>query len=168
MITQLKAAAAALAIAAVAAPAMAQMPPPPGMRAEGHGGGPREMPFKGMSEPGRRTVMAAMRPDGPADRADHDRVRMARDRMLQVLGADRLDPVALRRAMDDERDAANAMKARRQGALLQALQGLSLADRRAFVDDARAMRGRFEGRMKMFKRGMHGRGMDDMPPPPPM
>ncbi len=162
-----------LALALTAAlPAVAQGVPPPqaGMRAgDVPMRGPRPQPFGGMSDAGRGAVLDAMRPDGPSDRVDHHRVRAARDRMMQILSADRLDSLALRRAMDDEREAANAMKARRQGVLLQALQGLNAADRKAFVDDARAMRGRFEGRMGMMKRRMHGRGgIDDGAPPPPM
>lgn len=160
-----------LAVALSAAlPALAQGgPPPAGATAQRQMmRGPDGPPFAGMSEPGRRAVMDAMHPGGPADRADHDRVRAARDRMLQVLSADRLDTAALRHAMDDEREAANAMKVRRSAALVQVLQGLSAGDRRAFVADARAMRGRFEGRMAMMKRHTRGRGgRDDGPPPPP-
>lgn len=119
---------------------------------------PRAMPFAGMSQAGRRAVIGAMRSD-PADR---DRVRTTRDRMLDLLSAERLDTGALRRAMDDERDAATAMHTRRQGALLQALQGLSVADRRAFVADARSIRGRFEGRRGMLRERLRGRGgLDD-------
>ena len=145
-------------------------PPQPGMRAgDGMMRGPHPQPFAGMSEAGRRAVMNAMRPDGPSDRTDHERVRAARDRMLQILSADRLDSQALRHAMDDEREAANTMKARRQAALLQVLQDLNASDRKAFVDDARAMRGRFEGRMGMMKRHMRGRGgLDEGPQPPVM
>lgn len=142
-------------------------PPQPGMNAApAHAKGKHFRPFANMSEAGRRTMLAAMWPGGNADKADHDRVRASRDRMLGLLAADRLDPVALRRAMDDERAAANAMRARRQGAMLQAVQSLSIADRKAFVAEARSMRGRFEGRMKSG-----GRGPDGGPPmmePPPM
>ena len=130
-------------------------------RWEGH-----SRPFAGMSEAGRRTMMAAMWPGGAADKADHDRVRASRDRMLDLLSADRLDTAALRRAMDDEREAANAMRARRQAAMLQAVQSLSVADRKAFVADARNMRGRFEGRMKWGLRGHGGREGPPMMEPP--
>lgn len=126
-------------------------------------------PFGGMSEAGRRTMLAAMAPGGDADRADHERVRAARDRMLTIVGADRLDTAALRRAMDDEREAAGAMRARRQGAMLTAVQSLSVADRKAFVADARSMRGRFEGRIGKWRERRMGRGgPDDGMPPPPM
>ncbi len=155
---------AAALLAAVPALAQFEGPPPGGPDGrEMDRRGPR--PFAGMSEAGRRAVTEALRPSSDVDRAERARVGAARDRMLAVLGADRLDPQALKRAMDDERDAATAMHARRQAAVLQALQVLSTADRRAFVADAKSMRSRFE---KMDKRD-HGRkrgpgGMDGGPP----
>lgn len=111
--------------------------PPRGMRA-----------FVTMSEAGRQAMMVAMQGNRAADRADRERVRTSRDRMLGVVEAERLDTAALRRAMDEERDAANAIKARRQAALATALTSLSVADRRAFVEDARGMRERIERRVE--------------------
>lgn len=143
-------------------PPMPPMPPRGGMRG-----------FGAMSEPGRQAMMGAMRADRDANRADHDRVKASRDRMLAVLDAERLDTAALKRAMDDEREAANAMKVRRQTAMLAAFQSLSLADRRAFVADARTLRDRVETRVeKHMNRRMkrHGAGHDmpsPMPPQPP-
>lgn len=130
------------------------------------------MAFGAMSEAGRTTMMAAQRGDRDADRADHDRVRTARDRMLGLLGAERLDAAALKRAMDDEREAANAMKARRQAALFTAFQSLSVADRKAFVEDARNLRHRIERRVdRRMHRSMKFRGDHGMttpiPPVPP-
>ncbi|TRW16703.1 periplasmic heavy metal sensor [Glacieibacterium frigidum] len=145
---------------AMTTPPMPPMPPRGGMRG-----------FGAMSEPGRQAMMGAMRADRAANRADHDRVKASRDRMLAVLDAERLDTAALKRAMDEEREAANAMKARRQSAMLAAFQSLSVADRRAFVADARSMRDRVETRVeKRMNRRMkrHGGGDDMVPPMPPM
>ena len=110
--------------------------------------------FGSMSDAGRRVIMGAMywmpgppgsppvrSPDGDRDR---NMVHAARDRILTLLAANRLDVVALRRAMDDERQAANQIKLRHQAAMLAAFQRLSPADRRAFVADARSMRERME------------------------
>lgn len=163
----------ALLVAAVAAPGFAQAPGDRTMHA-GPGTGPsayrdpvRPMPFAGMSPSGRRAMATAMAA-GRGDNADHQRVRAARDRMLALLSADRLDTAAVRRTMDEERIIATAMHTRRQAALLQALQGLSVADRRAFVADARAMRGRFEAGFKRLNKQMRARGgRDDGPPPGP-
>jgi len=156
-------AAAALALLA-AAPSLAQTPPPrAGMRLQPpeHGEGP--MRFGTMSEAGRRTMMAAMESARDGDRADRDRVRAARDRILAILDAERLDSAALRRTMDEERAASTAMKMRRQTAMTTAFERLSVADRRAFVADARMTRGRVEGRMgKMSRFG--GRDMGSRPP----
>lgn len=155
---------------AAAAPVAAQMPPPPPggpAMAAGHHGG-RGMHGRGMfasmSEAGRKTMMEAMRGGGDR-RAEREQVKAARDRMLTLLEAERLDTGALKRALDDERNAANASRERHQAAMLAAFGKLSVADRKAFVADARAMKDRMESRMK-DRRGKRG-GMDDMPPPPP-
>lgn len=161
---------------AAAAPVAAQMPPPPPggpAMAAGHHGGRgmhgRGMDGRGMfasmSEAGRKTMMEAMRGGGDR-RAEREQVKAARDRMLTLLEAERLDTGALKRALDDERNAANASRERHQAAMLAAFGKLSVADRKAFVADARAMKDRMESRMK-DRRGKRG-GMDDMPPPPPM
>jgi uncharacterized membrane protein len=153
---------------AVAAPVAAQMPPP-GAGMPGMGHGPRGMHGRGMfasmSEAGRKTMMEAMRAGGDR-RAERDQVKAARDRMLTLLEAERLDTGALKKALDDERNAASASRERHQAAMLAAFAKLSVADRKAFVADARAMKTRMESRMKGW-RGKRG-GMDDMPPPPPV
>lgn len=158
------------------APVVAQTAPPPvppagGMMMHGGPGGPGRMHggrmFASMSEAGRKTMMDAM---GPREnrKAEHEQVRAARDRMLAVLDADRLDTAVLKRAMDDERAAANASRERHQAAMLSGFAKLSTADRKAFVADARAMKTRMESRMQKWrgKGGMDGMGdMGDMPPP---
>ncbi|MBV8971153.1 MAG: periplasmic heavy metal sensor [Sphingomonadaceae bacterium] len=158
----------AAALLAAGVPAVAQVAPPPGEMADGgeRHGNPM---FAGMSEAGRATMRAALRSADP--RADKAATAAARDRMLAILEADRLDVPALRRAMDDEREAANAAKVRHQAALVAGLQQLSLADRRAFVANARAIRERIadrvgEGRMGGWQ-GRRGQGMagPGMPPP---
>ena len=151
----------------VAAPVVAQTapsaPPRPAMRLQPpeHGEGP--MRFGNMSEAGRRTMMAAMEAARDGDEADRGRVRAARDRILTILDADRLDSVALRRTMDEERAASTAMKMRRQTAMTTAFERLSVADRRAFVADARTARGRVEGRMGKMSHRIDRDG--DMRPP---
>jgi uncharacterized membrane protein len=155
---------------AAAAPVAAQMPPPPpgaGMPGMGHGqrGMHGRGMFASMSEAGRKTMMEAMRAGGDR-RAERDQVKAARDRMLTLLEAERLDTGALKKALDDERNAASASRERHQAAMLAAFGKLSVADRKAFVADARAMKTRMESRMKGW-RGKRG-GMDDMPPPPPV
>ncbi len=155
---------------AAATPLAAQVPPPPpgAMAGEAeHRGNPM---FAGLSEAGRATMRAAMR--GADPRGDHAAMAAARDRMLAVLDADRLDVTALKRAMDDERETANAVKARHQAAMIAGLQQLSLADRKAFVANARAVRERFEGRADGWRDrrgrgpGAGGQGGPGMPPPP--
>ena len=170
-----------LAIAA-AAPGLAQSAPaappapPAGMMMHAGPGGPggpgghgmMDMrAFPSMSEAGRKTMSEAMRAGGDR-KAEHETVKAARDRMLAILDADRLDTAALKRAMEDERNAANANRERHQAAMIAAFGKLSVADRKGFVADSRAMKTRMESRMKQWrgKRMMHGGG--DMPPPPPM
>jgi len=150
---------------AATVPAVAQVPlssvtPAPGSYVNfaepiGRGG-----PFRSLSDAGRRTMHITMRSaDGKADRLAVD---SARDRMLTVLDAERLDPEALRRAMEDERAAAMAAKSRQQAAMIAGFQQLSLADRRAFVTEARAMRDEVKARLAGARRPRTG----SLIPPP--
>jgi Spy/CpxP family protein refolding chaperone len=173
-ILSLRALAAGLLVVA-AVPAVAQTPPPAGgqmmaggMRHGGPGGWGNHAAFPSMSEAGRKTMMDAMQQGGDR-KAERETVRAARDRMLTILDADRLDSAALKRAMDDERNAANASRERHQAAMLGAFGKLSVTDRKAFVTDSRAMKSRMEQRMQGWraKRGMGGMDGGDMPPPPP-
>jgi uncharacterized membrane protein len=166
--------AAALLLAAV--PALSQTPPPAPAAPQGATaprGQVRDRPggmhmmhggmFKSLSPAGRATMREAMKGDMAARQAERDAVKSARDRMLAVLEAEKLDVAALRKAMADERNAANASRERMQASMAAGFAKLSLADRRAFVAEAKAMRSRMEERMKGWKsRG----GGDDMPEPP--
>jgi uncharacterized membrane protein len=158
------------------APAAPPAPPAGMMMHGGHGGGHggrgghgmMDMrAFPSMSEAGRKTMSEAMRAGGDR-KVEREAVKAARDRMLAILDADRLDTAALKRAMEDERNAANANRERHQAAMITAFGKLSVADRKAFVADSRAMKTRMESRMKQWrgKRMMHGGG--ETPPPSPM
>lgn len=173
MISNLRAITVGLLLAG-AAPVLAQAAPPaPGTsatlvrppRSDMRAGGM----FAGMSEAGRATMREAMKAGGDP-RAEHQAVKAARDRMLVILDADTLDTAALRRAMDDERKAAEATREKRQAAMLAGFTKLSVADRKAFVANARDMKQRMEDRMAKGRGGREGRGDhgDHMPPPPPM
>lgn len=131
-----------------------------------HGGGAM---FGGLSEAGRATMRDSMRAGG-GPRADRDAVKAARDRMLTVLDADNLDTGALKRAMDDERRAAQAGHDKRQAAMFAGFAKLSIADRKAFVADARAMRTRMEARVDRWKQrgGLRSDQMPARPAPPIM
>lgn len=168
----------AVPVWAQTAPPAPPAPPAGGMMMHGGPGGPgapggagmmhgRGM-FASMSEAGRKTMTEAMHAGGDR-KAEHEQVKAARDRMLTLLEADRFDMAAVKRAMDDERTAANANRERHQAAMLAAFAKLSTADRKAFVVDARAMKARMETRMHDWrgKRGGVGGAMGDMPPPPP-
>ena len=176
---------------ACAAPAVAQPAPPPpmgapdaamlgkgpnagmkmragreGMRGGMHGAMGGAM-FDALSPEGRKIMTDAMASAGDTRRADHEQVRAARDRMMAVLEADRLDTGALKRAMDDEQAASTASRSRMQAAMIAGFAKLTPADRKAFVAYGRAMRNRMEARMEAW-RGMRGRGgRDAMTPPPP-
>jgi uncharacterized membrane protein len=161
----------AVALLLAAAPVLAQTPPPPapGAAAAQHGHGRGGMQhhrgmFSTLSEPGRATMREAMKGDMAARQADRAAVKAARDRMLAVLEAERLDMAALKKAMADERNAANASRERMQASMATGFAKLSVADRRAFVTEAKAMRSRMDDRMKGWK----SRGGGDMPEPPMM
>jgi Spy/CpxP family protein refolding chaperone len=152
MTLTLRAAAFGLLVAAV--PAIAQPAPPPAppagdMSPKRLRGGSDRM-FPSMSEAGRATMREAMAA-GDNRRAEHDQIKAARDRMLTLLEAERLDAGALKRAMDEERTIANASRERRQAAMLTAFGKLSVADRKAFVTDSRAMKSRMEERVQGWR-----------------
>ena len=155
----LKAAAAALALA-VASPAFAQTPPAPTAPASpthrddvrihrmspGMEGFHHMNRFEGMSAEGRATLRAAMKPQQrPQDR---EAVRAARQRVLNLLAADRLDVAAVRRAQAAERELVVKQHERQQEAMLAAYQKLSPADRKAFASSMRDREERMLERLK--------------------
>jgi hypothetical protein len=147
----------ALLAAAVAAPLAAQTPPPP-PGAEGkaprvimmqrHMGGDRDGQgrFEGMSDEGRKILREAMKPQRTD--ADRDAVAAARNRILTLVTADRLDVAAIRQAQAAEREVAMKQHARQQEAMVAAYQKLSVADRKAFVANMREREDRMADAMK--------------------
>jgi hypothetical protein len=124
----------------------------------------------------RKDMWANVSPEGRAilretlrgDPKDREATRAARDRINTIVGAEKLDVPALRRAMEDERRLVDAQHGKRQASMLAAIQKLSAADRKAFAEDARRARADVEARTANWrKRAEDGRGMRDMPPPPP-
>jgi len=156
----------------LAAPALAQTPPPPpGAQAGPEPGAmrayrmERRQAFGNVSPEGRRVLAEAMR----MSKEDRTAIVAQRDRINALIGADRLDVAALRRAMDEERRLVDQQHARRQAAMLAAVQKLSPEDRKAFAADARAGRAMAEGRAAEWRKWAedYRRRMRDMPPPPP-
>lgn len=154
----LKAAGAALALAA-AAPAFSQTPPAPPAPASpahrdvkmhrmspGMEGFHHMDRFFGMSAEGRAALRAAMKPQQTPQ--DREAVRAARQRVLNLLAADRLDVAAVRRAQAAERELVVKQHERQQEAMLAAYQKLSLADRKAFASGMRDREERMLERLK--------------------
>ncbi len=134
----------------------------PGMKGPGMMGGT----LAGLTPEGRKILGDAMRDNRGEGR---DAVDVARDKMLQLLEAERLDVGALRRAMGEEHRLAEVQWQRHQEAMLAAFQKLSLRDRKAFSVGMRnqhyrmeQMRKDMDGRMKRFR---DRAGRPDMPPP---
>lgn len=103
--------------------------------------------FPGMSEDGRKALMEAMR-SAPEDRAA---VQAARDRVAALVGAEKLDVAALKRAMDDERRQVDGQHSRQQAAMLAAIQKLSVADRQAFAADVAKARANMAARAEQWR-----------------
>ncbi len=165
---------AALLAAALAAPTPAQAPPPPppaGAQAAPEPGKmrayrmERRQAFGNVSPEGRKVLVEALR----MSKEDRAAIVAQRDRINALIGADRLDVAALRRAMDEERRLVQQQHARRQAAMLAAIQKLSAEDRKAFAADARHGRAMAEGRAEEWRRWAEEfrNRMRDMPPPPP-
>jgi uncharacterized membrane protein len=106
--------------------------------------------FGNVSAEGRAAFHESMKAD-PEGRAA---VKAARDRINDIVAAERLDTAALKRAMDEERRLVDAQHAKRQTALLAAIQKLSPADRKAFAEDARKGRDEMEARVVRWRDGM--------------
>jgi TRAP-type C4-dicarboxylate transport system substrate-binding protein len=97
----------------------------------GMGGMPWLDRFGGLSPEGRQILGEAMRPQVTAQ--DREAMRSARQRVLNLIAADKLDVAAVRRAQAAERELAVRQHERQQAAMLSAYQKLSAADRKAFV-----------------------------------
>ena len=138
--------------ALLAAPALAQTAPaaaPTSADAKPKAGAKRmhhPMLFGNVSPEGRAILRETMR-SNPEDRTA---LRATRDRINDIVGAEKLDVNALKRAMDDERRLIDSQHAKRQAALLAAIQKLSPADRKAFAEDARKGRDEIEARVKRW------------------
>ncbi len=148
---------AALLLGSVATPLLAQAAPPPmdGPGREGpadRGGGRMGgRAFASLSEAGQATMREAMQAAAGDRTEDRAKVKASRDKMLDVLAADRLDTAALKRAMDEERALSSATQERRQAAMYAGFTKLSVADRKAFVVEAKQIRDRMQDRMDNWR-----------------
>ena len=156
-----------LALLAGAAPVAAQTPPPPppgATDAKVRRGGPSaDLLFAGVSEPGRAVLREAM-PQARPDKADQQRIRTVRMRVLDLLAADKLDVAALRRAQAEERAIVAQMTDATQERMLAAVQKLSVADRKAFAANMRRIDDRVRDHLQKA-RGAAGREAIPLPPP---
>ena len=133
----------ALAVAGLlAVPANAQSGGPVGGGGEPEESAPVQRMFGNVSPEGRAILRQAMREQAAA--GDRPKLRAARDKVAAILSAETLDARALKQAMDAERKLVDAQQARRQAGMLSALQKLSFADRKAFVEDAARGRDRLQ------------------------
>lgn len=93
-------------------------------------------PFADMSPQGAAIIADAMQAQRIPSNAEE--VRKARQKVLDLISAERLDIEAIRRAQAEERALAIKEHARAQEKMLKAYQRLSLQDRRAFAEGMRA------------------------------
>lgn len=165
----------AAAIALMTAPALAQAAPPAQQAPpSGFEAGNERMRVMRMH---RQHLWANVSPEGRAilretlkgDPRDREATRAARDRINAIVGAEKLDVGALRKAMEEERRLVDAQHAARQGRMLAAIQKLTPADRKAFAEDARRGRANIEARTAEWRKWAqeYRSRMKDMPPPPP-
>jgi uncharacterized membrane protein len=127
-----------------------------------------------LSPEGRAVMETAMKSQMDQGRADHEKLRAARAKILVAMDADKFDASALRRAFADERALSTQVQERKHDAMVVSLSKLSTADRKIITTNMKDMQARMQ--MRMDKRGMgqHGQmgpmgdpGQMDMPPPPP-
>lgn len=178
----------ALAVA-LAAPALAEAADAPAADAprvvkrvmvlNGAGSGHEAMAMGGgmlhQLSPEGRDIMRQAMASGPRE-VNRAAVKAARNKMLDVLAAEKLDVAALRNAMTEERSIAARQQEANQAAMLAAFQKLSAADRKAFAASMQGMHRKLHirtmgGGDRMIElrerlKTMH-KGHGDMPPPPP-
>ncbi|MBB4631863.1 hypothetical protein [Sphingosinicella soli] len=93
-------------------------------------------PFAEMSPQGAAIIAQALQAQRIPSNAEE--VRKARQKVLDLISAERLDIDAIRKAQAEERALAIKEHARAQEKMLKAYQRLSLQDRRAFANGMRA------------------------------
>lgn len=93
-------------------------------------------PFTDMSPQGAAIIAEAMQAQRIPSNAEE--VRKARQKVLDLISAEKLDIEAIRRAQAEERALAIKEHARAQEKMLKAYQRLSVQDRRAFAEGMRA------------------------------
>jgi uncharacterized membrane protein len=93
-------------------------------------------PFADMSPQGAAIIAEAMQAQRIPSNAEE--VRNARQKVLDLISAEKLDIDAIRKAQAEERSLAIKEHARAQEKMLKAYQRLSLQDRRAFAEGMRA------------------------------
>jgi uncharacterized membrane protein len=123
--------------------------------------------FGNVSPEGRALLLDAMRANQESERLA---LSKARDEVNRLIAADRLDVAAVRRAMAEERRLVSEQQARRQEAMLGVLPKLSLADRKAFAEDAMRGRENVDARADAWRKwadDLRARVRDVPPPPPP-
>ena len=151
------------AAALIALPAFAQPASPPPSQQQSRAGSPGERGpmFAKMSPEGRTALFAAMRSTAEERAA----TKAARDHIDSLTAADTLDSAALKRAMDDERKLMDSQRARRQATMLAAIEKLSTADRKAFVESTSRARARVEARTNDWRnRSMQNQTRKNMAP----
>lgn len=99
-----------------------------------------------------REALGGLREDGT-----REGIQAARERMIALLGAERLDVAALQRVMLEERNLVMGQHSRVQNALLAAFQRLSPEDRRTFAAGASEARVRLDERRRMWRERMKRR-----------
>lgn len=153
------------AFAQAAAPASTPEPRKVERRVVVVDGSQRASAFGKVSPEGRALLLDAMRANQEADRLA---LAKARDEVNRLVGADRLDVAAVRRAMAQERRLVSEQQERRQEAIIGVLPKLSAADRKAFAEDAMRGRENLDARAVAWRKWADDvRAGAAIPPPPP-
>lgn len=154
-----------LAAAMIAAPALAQSAPVAPAAPAAPATAQRPALFSDISPEGRATLQEAFR----AGWGDREAIKAARTEINALIGAEKLDVNAVRRAMEAEQKLVRTQQVRRQEATLAAVQKLSAADRKAFAVHAERGHAKFEGRAHKWRKNGEGKRHDrgQKPPRPP-
>jgi uncharacterized membrane protein len=127
-----------------------------------------------LSPEGQAIMQASMKAQMDQGKADQEKLRATREKILLAMDADKFDATALRRAFAEERALSQQGQERKHEGMVAAMSKLSGADRKIITANLKEMRDKMQ--MRLQKRGM-GQGSQmgqmgepgqmDMPPPPP-
>lgn len=117
-----------------------------------------------LSPEGRQIMVSTLQGQREQMKANGDKLREVRERILTLIGADRFDAAALKRVFAEERQLTADAQMKRHDAMVAALTRLSSADRNVVAISIGEMRDRKDKRIARLKDHLGRPGMAEPTP----